>query len=348
MRSTRATVSVVVFTLIALLAAALPAFAQDEEQAYEVYERPAPQEPVEGFARSDGTLILKDEGFCSYLLGAIWGDEKLTFSRLIDRSKKQKKARKNAFLPASDAGVLQRCSDVLNAFRLDAPDEDPLAVWARSGPVVPEALADLLPADLLNSPLAEPQAIGDGSRTSGFGDLFSAPFALTGGTYFVQVDDRACSSWAGSLKGARDPSLEQPPIDGQAYLYDVAPASYYWDISAPGCDWSVDLVAVELGPEPTATPTPRAVVPRLFGYGWVSNPAVKNHQYLTAARARATLLEAGLAVGACNVETQPPISADRVWKQDPLAGTLLEFGSAVDVWIGGDCDILHGDRIIVE
>ena len=114
----------------------------------------------------------------------------------------------NAFLPASNAGVLQRCSDVLNAFRLDAPEEDPLAVWARSGPVVPEALADLLPADLLSNPLAEPQAIGDGSRTSGFGDLFSAPLGLTGGTYFVQVDDRACDSWAGSLKCARDPSLE--------------------------------------------------------------------------------------------------------------------------------------------
>ncbi|MFV2061966.1 MAG: PASTA domain-containing protein [Chloroflexota bacterium] len=339
----------VVAASIAIVATALPVVAQEQE--YEQYERTAPQPPVEGFTRADGTLILRDQDFCSYLLGSIWGEEELTFKRLIDRSKNQRKARKAAFQPLTDADVLQRCTDVLNAFRLEVPQGDPIAPWARLGPVVPEALADLLPADLLSEPLAQPDPIGDGSRTSGFGDRFSSPFGLSGGTYFVQVDARACESWSGSLRDARDPGVDLGAIDGQAYLYDVQPANYYWDISAPDCDWSVDLVAVDLGPEPTATPKPKAVVPKLFGETWDRLPGASNPEWMPADVARATLLDAGLEVGTCTEQPKPPRTSvwpNRVWQQDPAPGTLLEFGSTVDVWIGQDCDVLKGDRIIVE
>ncbi len=346
------------FVLVAaatLVMAALPALAQESPPVpeptpvpeYAPFERPPIEAPVEGYTRSDGTIVLTDEGFCSYLLGSIWDEDELTFSALIDRSKKQKKARGAAFQPVTDVAVLQRCADTLNAFRLGLPEDDPLAAWARQNPVVPEALAALLPADLLRDPLAQPAPVGDGARTSGFGDLLSAPFGLTGGTYFVQVDSAACATWSGSLRGAGNPSLEFGPVEGQNYLYDVAPANYYWDISAPGCDWSVDLVAVDLGPEPTATPAPRAVVPKLFGDEWVDNIAVKNEDFLTAAQARAAILAAGLDVGSCTEEAHPPIRPGQVWNQDPPAGTLLEIGSTVDVWIGSDCDIVMGDRIEV-
>ena len=45
-------------------------------------------------------------------------------------------------------------------------------------------------------------------------------------------------------------------MDGPLDLYDVELGTWFWDITAPDCDWSVDispLVIVE------ATPTPRPV-----------------------------------------------------------------------------------------
>ena len=220
MRSGKTISALIAVSLMALLVTSLPALGQEPE--YEEYLRPGLEDPLAGYTRSDGTLILRNQDFCSYLLGSLWGADTLTFTDLIDRSKKQKKARKAAFAPSTDPELLQQCADVLDAFRIRPPEEeDPLAAWARSGPVVPEALAHLLPADLLNDPLAEPGPIGDGSRTSGFGDLFSAPFGLTGGTYFVQVDDRDCPFWSGALRGARDPSLAFDVADARAYLYDV-------------------------------------------------------------------------------------------------------------------------------
>ena len=318
---------------------------------YEEYERAPIGDPVEGFARSDGTLVLKDEDFCSFLLGAIWEDDTLTFSRLLDRSKKQRKARKAAVQPLNDPAVLQRCSDVLNAFRLELAEDDTLAPWARLGPVVPEALSSLLPADLLTNPLAEPESVGDGSRTSGFGSLFSSPFGLSGGAYFVRVDDRACDSFRAELRGARDPGLEFDAIDGQAYLYDVPPANYFWDIDAPGCDWSVDLVVVDLGPEPTATPTPKALVPKLFGDRWTRQPGNPNSTWLTASQARKALLAAGLEVGTCTEQPKSatsPVFPNRIWAQDPPPGTLLEPGSTVDVWLGAGCDIVTGERLVAD
>lgn len=338
---TKASVLSGLVTAFAVLVAASLAAAQAPE--YEQFERPEPQAPVEGFARGDGTLILKDADFCSYLLGSIWGDDELTFAALIDRSKRQRKALKAAFRPLTDEVVLQRCADVLNAFRLAPPEGDTLAAWARSGPVVPEALAGLLPADFLTDPLAEPAPIGDGSRTTGYGDLFSAPFGLTGGTYFAQVNAGTCAAWSGTLRGARDPSLDLGSVDGKGYFYDVPPANYYWDITAPECDWSVDLVAVDLGPEPTATPVPKAVVPRLVGDQWRRNE--RNPEYLEATTARAAVLAAGLEIGACTHAESPPIWPQLVWQQDPAPGTLVEFGSTVDVWIGVDCEILTGERI---
>jgi hypothetical protein len=349
-RSPKASASVVALALVALAVASLPTIAQDGEAVseFDQLERPASQEPVQGYTRSDGTLVLTDEGYCSYLMGALWGEQELTFSELIDKSKKQKKAQDAAFQPLTDAALLQECVDVLNAFRLVAPEEDRLPTWARSGPVVPEALAGFLPADLLNDPLAQPAAVGDGARTGGFGDLLSPPFALTGGAYFIAVDAAACESWSGVMRAARDPAVELQASDGQTYLYNVAPANYFWDVAAPDCDWTIDLVAYDIPPEPTPTPEPMAVVPALHGEKWVDNVAVKNREFLNAAEARAALVAAGLEVGDCLLEQSPPISPDRVWMQSPLAGTLLPIGSFVDVWIGQDCDIVSGGRIVLE
>jgi hypothetical protein len=111
----------------------------------------------------------------------------------------------------------------------------------------------------------------------------------------------------------------------------------------------VDLVPVDLGPEPTATSAPRVAVPALAGTDW------RRHfeTFLTASEARQALLEAGLTVGECTEEPKtfeglPPVDADRIWAQDPVAGTLLEPGSAVDVTITSGCGILRGERAAGE
>ena len=348
----RSTLSALTIALVstALLVAALPVVAQ--EPGYDQFERPAPQPPVEGFTRGDGTLILKDTDFCSYLLGSLWGEQQLTFTSLIDRSKKQKKARKAAFQPLTDVAVLERCADILNAFRLQSLDGDSLAPWARSGPVVPESLANLLPADFLTDPLAEPEPVGDGTRTSGYGAVLSSPLGLTGGTYFVEVNARACESWSGVLRGARDSLVDLGTIDGHAYLYDVPPANYYWDVDAPDCDWSVDLVTVDLGPEPTPTPLSKATVPKLFGVDWDRNVGATNPEWMPAAAARQALHDAGLTTGSCTLQVKSETTRvwpGRVWQQDPPPGAQVEIGTPVNVWIGErDCDIFTGDRIELE
>ncbi len=136
--------------------------------------------------------------------------------------------------------------------------------------------------------------------------------------------------------------------DNREYLYAIEAGHYYWDVTAPDCDWSVDLVPLELGPVPTPTPAPRAVVPALFGAEWDRYPNSPNPEWLRAAEAREAIYAAGLVTGSCTPETTNGIPDDRVWKQDPAAGTLVEFGTSVDVWLGRDCDVFVGERILSE
>lgn len=330
----------------ALVLSAMPAGAQGDEE----FPGPADGAPLSGYTRSDGTVVLSDDSFCRLLLGTLWGDQKLTYARLIDRSKQQKKARKAAFA-ATDEATVGRCVDVIAAYRQEAPDDaaaDPLVAWARRAPVVPEALAALLPADLVARPLADPGTVGDAARTSGFGDLVSAPFPLTGGTWLAELDALACDEWSGTLRDARDPEAAIELEGNREYLYDIAAGHYYWDVTAPDCDWSVDLVPFVLGPVPTPTPEPRAIVPALFGPSWDRFPDRPNPDFLRADEARAAVLAAGLVTGTCTPEGGGGVRDDRVWRQEPAAGTLVEFGTPVDVWVGLDCDIYTGDRVPTE
>ena len=96
-------------------AGATPIAAQEDQD--EDLPLPAIDGTVHGHLRSDDIVVLDDESFCTYMLASLWGTDELTFSRLIDRTKRQKKARRAAFQPASDADVLTRCVAVLNAYR---------------------------------------------------------------------------------------------------------------------------------------------------------------------------------------------------------------------------------------
>jgi hypothetical protein len=42
------------------------------------------------------------------------------------------------------------------------------------------------------------------------------------------------------------------------------------------------------------------------------------------------------------------IDAGRVWDQDPEPGALVEPGSAIDIWTVSDCDVVRGERVIIE
>ena len=122
-------------------------------------------------------------------------------------------------------------------------------------------------------------------------------------------------------------------------------------MAASDCDWSVDLAPIELGPDPDATPAPKVPVPALAGSDWKRFDA--NESYLTATQARQALIDAGLSVGQCFEEPrdaypQGQIEGGRVWGQEPIVGTLLEIGSAVDVYATSDCDVIRGERIIPE
>jgi hypothetical protein len=210
--------------------------------------------------------------------------------------------------------------------------------------VVPEALAGLLPEDFVARPLAQAAPVDAAARTSGFGSVVSAPFSVEGETWLAEVDAVACEAWTGVLRNARDAEAFVALTDNREYLYNVVPGAYYWDVAASDCDWSVDLVPVELGADPAATPPPRIPVPKLFGDEW-RRGAFENEGFLTAAQARQALLDAGLTVGNCTEQEQWPVAAGRVWGQDPQAGTLLDAGSPVDVFIVSDCDIVLGDRV---
>lgn len=347
MRTTKTAALLAGITLVALVATAMPAMAQEPEQ----FPQPGSELPLDGYTRTDGIIVLADEAFCRYLLGSLWSGDELTFADLIDRSKKQTTARSAAFEPGDDAETLSRCAQIIGAFRIEPPEDDTLAAWARRSPVVPEALATLLPDDLEARPLAQPDEVGAAARTSGYGDTVSPPFEMDSETWLAEVDAVGCSEWTGTLRNARDASDTIELTGIREYLYNVDPGHYYWQVSAPACDWSIDLVPVELGPDPDATPGPRVAVPTLFGEGW--NSRKLNQGYLSAAQARQALLDAGLTVGECveepfEVEGQGFISAGRVWGQEPAPGTLLELGSPVDVFIVSDCDIVLGDRVPVE
>jgi len=344
-RTGKAAALVAGITLLAFIATTMPAMAQQREE----FPQPGSEQPLDGYTRSDGTIVLADESFCRFLLGSLWSDDELTFADLIDGSRKQKAARGAAFEPAADADTLARCADILGAFRVEPPQDDTLAAWARRSPVVPEALASLLPDDLEARPLAQPDEVGAAARTSGFGDTVSPPFEMAAETWLAEVDAVGCSEWMGTLRNARD-AADAIELGGiREYLYNVDPGYYYWEVSAPACDWSVDLVPVELGPDPDVIS--RVPVPKLFGEGWV--PGEANASYLTAAQARQALLDVGLVVGTCTegasfVAGQGYIDPGRVWGQEPAPGTLLEEGSPVDVFIVSDCDIVRGDRVLLE
>ncbi len=220
--------------------------------------------------------------------------------------------------------------------------------WARRAPVVPEALAALLPEDFVAEPLAQPDEIGAAARTSGFGDCGHGPVLGDRRAWLAEVDALACGAWSGSLHDARDPDRVIELQDNREYLYDIEAGHYYWEVTAPDCDWSVDLVPVVLGPVPTPTPAPRAVVPTLFGAEWDRNIGAENPDHLTAAQAREAVYAAGLVPGVCIQDPSGGRKDDRVWQQDPVAGSLADFGSAVDIWVGLDCDVYTGERVIVE
>lgn len=343
MRSGKAAVLTAIVSL-GLIIGALPAVAQPTEE----FPGPADTE-LPGYTRSDGTIVLTDEAFCAFVLGSLWDGERLTFVSLLDKSKKQQKAKSGAFEPASDEATLTRCAEIIAAFRTDAPADDTLAVWARRSPVLPESLASLLPDDFVADPLALAAPVLDAARTSGFGSVVSAPFLMEQETWLVQVDAVECPMWSGSLHNARDAGQVIAVDDNREYLYNVVPGHYYWDVTASDCDWSVDLAAIPIGPDPDATPLPRVAVPQLAGDRWI--PGRLNLSYLTADQARQAILDAGLIVGECverdaEAEGQGPIAAGRVWAQDPAPGTLLEVGSAVNVTIVNDCDIVLGDRVV--
>ncbi|CAN5515801.1 hypothetical protein BH24CHL9_BH24CHL9_15580 [soil metagenome] len=328
----------VAITVALVVALAVPVVAQE----YEDYERPPIEDPVRGYQRGDGIIVLDDPGFCSYLLGAIWGEDRLTFRDLINRSRQQRPAKRAAFRPLADEPTLERCVGVLNAFRVEPGEEDTLPTWAREQPVVPEALAGFLPADPVSHPLATPPPIGDGARTTGFGSRVSTPFVLWGGNYYVEPDVAACETWSGTIRGLDDPSVVAATVDAATNLYDIAMGNYYWDVLASDCDWSVDLVTVAPVPDPTPTPRPMATVPSLVGAGQFV-PNSENPEWLTAEQARDAIAEAGLAVGTCTEEFQFPHPPGRVLQQDPPGGTVVEQGSAVDVVVrdgSGGCQVL--------
>lgn len=341
MRTGKPVLILAMLVATALTLASVPVAAQDREE----FPLTADGEALAGYTRGDGTIVLDDASFCRYLLDAAFGDQRLTYLALLDKSKKQKRARAGAFEAAGDEAAVAGCIEALAAFGSDAP-VDGLPGWARRAPVVPASMVALLPDDFVAQPLPRPDEIGAAARTSGVGDLVSAPFSVTPGPWLAELDAVGCAEWSGALRDARDPQRSFAMADTREYLYELDGGHYYWDVTASDCEWSVDLVPVELGPEPTPTPEPRAVVPALFSPDWNPYPDAENPEHLTAAQAREAVLAAGLTTGECYAEDGG--RRDRVWRQEPVAGTLVEFGSPVDAWIRFDCDVYQGDRMATE
>lgn len=327
-----------------LLMTSLGATGQETEE----FLGPDPDSPLTGYTRSDGTVVLSDESFCRHLLSSALGDQRLTYVDLLDKTKKQKKAKRAAFTAGSDEGAVSRCVEVLTASRTEAPADDTIAAWARAADVVPQAMVGLLPEDFTAEPLAQPDSIGAAARTSGFGDMVSAPFSVAPGPWLAELDASTCATWTGTLRDANDPQNAFPLQDSREYLYELGAGHYYWDVSASDCDWSVDLVPVTLGPAPTPTPQPQAIVPRLYGTGWDRSMGAENPDHLTAPQAREVVFEAGLVPGTCHPDTSGARTDHKIWKQDPSAGTLVDFGTTVDIWVGRDCDVYTGERVIIE
>lgn len=325
-----------------LLLGAVPLAAQDEEQ----FPGSDPERPLAGYTRGDGTIVLEDESFCRFVLGTALGERRLTYVDLLDKSKKQKKARGAGFTADADEAVIGRCVEALSAFRADPADEVVLPGWAHRAPVVPETLAALLPDDFVARPLAQPDEVGPAARTSGEGSLVSAPFAVAPGPWLAELDAVDCATWEGQLRDAQDPARSFPLEGTRDYLYELEAGHYYWDVTASDCAWSVDLVPVVLGPDPTPTPEPQAIVPALFGPDWNRFPDAPNPDFLTPAQAREAVLAAGLTTGSCALEDGK--RQDRVWRQEPVAGALVEYGTPVDIWVARDCDLYTGDRVLVE
>ena len=308
---------------------------------------PDGEAPLSGYTRSDGTIVLSDESFCRYLLGSALGDRKLTYVDLLDKTKKQKKARSAGFDAGSDEAAVASCVEVLTAFRTEAPEDDTLAAWARTPPSCPRPTPVSCPRISWRSRWPSPTRSAMLPAPAASGIVISAPFSVTPGPWLAELDASACERWEGTLRDARDPQIAFPLQDSREYLYELAAGHYYWDVSAADCDWSVDLVPVELGPEPTPTPEPRAVVPQLFPPGWDRNMNAPNPGHLTPAQAREAVFAAGLTTGVCTIDDSAN-HGDRIWKQEPdrrLAGRLRHARGRLGQ---RDCDIYEGSRVLVE
>jgi hypothetical protein len=318
---------------------ATPAAAQEDQEELSL---PAIDGTVQGHLRSDDIVVLDDESFCTYMLASLWGTDELTFSRLLDRTKRQKKARRAAFQPASDTDVLTRCVAVLNAYRDRSAIEDDLPSWARESAVLPAALARFLPTDATTA-LADPPPPTDGARTEGFGSRQSAPFTLFGGAYYIEPSTEGCASWTGAIRQADAPDNVLATVDGPLNLYDVELGTWFWDVTAPDCDWSVDISPLVIV-EATPTPRPTATVPQLVGVDpWNPTDGSQNDDWLTVEAAKAALDAAGLVVGACTEAFEFPYSPGRVIGQEPAPGTVVELGSAVNVTVREPgCAVLTG------
>ena len=183
--------------------------------------------------------------------------------------------------------------------------DDAIPAWARESAVLPETLARFLPADATTA-LATPPEPTDGSRTDGFGSRRSAPFTLFGGSYYIEPSTEGCEAWSGVIRQADAPDTVLATVDGPTNLYDIALGTWFWDVTASDCDWSVDISPVVIV-EATPTPRPMATVPQLVGVdAWNTADESQNEDWLTVEAAKAALDEAGLVVGACTEEFQFP------------------------------------------
>ena len=194
------------------------------------------------------------------------------------------------------------------------------------------ALARFLPADATTA-LAAPPPPTDGARTEGFGSRQSAPFTLFGGSYYIEPSTEGCASWTGSIRQADSPDTVLATVDGPLNLYDVELGTWFWDVTAPDCDWSVDISPLVIV-EATPPRVPVAIVPQLIGVDpWNPTDGSQNADWLTADAAKVALEAAGLVVGTCAEEFRFPYGPGVVMEQDPAPGTTVELGTAVNVLV---------------